>query len=204
MHTPFPWRMGLLILVASCLMVRRGHTGAGAPATVPLVFAGAGTTLPCPRLLAEALRQRHPASTSAVPAGSGSTGDIRAAAEGARALGWLSRPLKNHEQNFGLTSVPYARTAVIIGTHPTVSDDEITCADLLALSKGTNTRWPDGRERTVLTPDNVRNGRAPLVKTVRVVCVPHTLAPGTQALLDVVRSPEAVHLLAAHGSLPGD
>lgn len=281
MHKLWQWKIGLLLLAAAITLVPSSRVGAGESTSAPLVFAGSGTNLPITRLLAEAFRQRHPECTIEVPASIGSTGGIRAAADGGIALGLISRPLKSHEQALGLTSVPYARTAVVIGAHPTVGDNDITFSEFLEIYKGTKTRWQDGREIIVLTrepgdsstevleqtipgfkevfaesqkakrwatffkdqemnqaltttpaalglsdlgaitaerlpikvlkvngvlptPDNIRSGHYPLVKTLSFVFAPTKLAPGTQAFLDFVRSPEATQLLATHGYLPGD
>jgi len=267
--------------MAAATVVPSGAIGAGESAAPPLIFAGSGTNLPITRLLVEAFRQHHPEYLIEVPPSLGSTGGIRAVADGAIALGLISRPLKSQEQALGLTSVAYARTAVVIGAHPTVSDDEITFTDFLDIYKGTKTRWKDGREIIVLTrepgdssievleraipgfnevfvdsykakrwttffkdqemnqalaakpsalglsdigaitaeklpikalkvhgvlptPDDVRSGRYPFVKTLSFVFVPGKLAPGAQAFLDFVRTPAAAQLLAAHGYLPGD
>jgi|GEM_PF-6526084 len=54
----------------------------------------------------------------------------------------------------------------------------------------------------VPTPDHVRSGHYPLVKTLYFVFAPDQLAPGTQAFLDFMSSPEATDRLAAHGSSP--
>jgi phosphate transport system substrate-binding protein len=150
MATWLPWSVGLL-LVGATTMMSGHHAVAGESAPAPLVFAGSGSSLPITRLLAEAFRQRRPELTIEVPASIGSTGGIRAVADGATALGLISRPLKASEQALGLTVVPYARTAVVIGAHPTVADEGITFDDLIQIYKGTKTRWSDGREIIVLT-----------------------------------------------------
>lgn len=143
--------VGLLLMGAALLGVPSSRAVAGEPRSTPLVFAGSGTNLAITQLLAEAFRQRHPELTIEVPASIGSAGGIRAAAEGAVALGLVSRPLKPQEQALGLAALPYARTAVVIGVHPTVAEDAITFADLINIYQGVKTRWRDGREIIVLT-----------------------------------------------------
>jgi len=281
MRHPRQWHVGFLFLVLAATVVPSGSLGAGESAAPPLIFAGSGTNLPITRLLVEAFRQHHPEYLIEVPASLRSTGGIGATVEGVIALGLISRPLKSQEQALGLTSVSYARTAVVIGAHPTVGDDEITFVDLLDIYKGTKTRWRDGREIIVLTrepgdssievlertipgfkevfvesskakrwttffkdqemnqalaskpsalglsdigaitaeklpikalkvngvlptPDDVRSGRYPFVKTLSFVFMPGKLAPEAQAFLDFVRTPEATQLLAVHGYLAGD
>jgi phosphate transport system substrate-binding protein len=143
--------IGLLLWAAALNLLPSGVAVAGESAAAPLIFAGSGTNLPITQLLAEAFRHHHPAVAIEVPTSIGSTGAVRAAAVGAIGLGLISRPLKPQEKALGLTSVPYARTAVVIGVHPTVMEDAITFDDLIQIYQGTKTRWSDGREIVVLT-----------------------------------------------------
>ncbi len=136
--------VAVLVLAVSAL-ARAGE----APAR-PLVFAGSGTNLSITRALTDAFRRLHPEINIEIPASIGSLGGIRAAAEGAIAVGLISRPLMAEEKALGLTVVPYARTAVVIGVHPSVADDGITFDDLVQIYRGTKTRWKDGREIVVL------------------------------------------------------
>jgi phosphate transport system substrate-binding protein len=116
-----------------------------------LVVAGSGSNLPAIRLLADAFQRRYPGVRIEVPPGIGSTGAVRAVADGAIALGLISRPLRPEEQRLGLVVVPYARTAVVLAVHPTVTADGLTYRDLVEIYGGTRRRWPDGREIVVLT-----------------------------------------------------
>ena len=130
----------------------------GQPAATPpppsLVFAGSGTNLPVVRLLAEAFSKHHPQIAIEVPASIGSSGGIRAAADGAIALGLISRPLKEKEKGLGLTVSNYARTPVLIAVHPGVAEENITYAELLEIYRGKKNRWRDGREIVVLTRES--------------------------------------------------
>ncbi len=147
--TRLRWLAGTLSLVAVLASgVPGAHAGAGEP---PLTFAGSGSNLGSMRLLVDAFRRLHPEITLDVPPSIGSSGGIRAAAEGAIAVGLVSRPFRGREKELGLTMLPYARTAVVIGAHPTVADDGITSDELLHVYKGTKSRWRDGREIIVLT-----------------------------------------------------
>src|ERR1700704_6586574 len=98
MRHPRQWHVGLLFLVLAATVVPSDSIGAGEPAAPPLIFAGSGTNLPITRLLVEAFRQHHPENSIEVPASLGSTGGIRAVADGVIALGLISRPLKSQEQ----------------------------------------------------------------------------------------------------------
>ncbi len=147
----------LLCLAASLAGGQPRVEAATAPAA-PLVFAGSGTNLAITRLLAEAFVRTRPDLTIEVPASIGSTGGIQAAADGSIALGLVSRPLKDQEKTLGLTTRPYARSAIVFGVHPTVHDEGISLDDLLNIYRGTKTRWRDGREIVVLTRQPTDSG----------------------------------------------
>jgi phosphate transport system substrate-binding protein len=119
-----------------------------------LLFAGSGSNLAVTRLLVDAFRQIHPGIAIEVPGSIGSTGGIRAVADGAIAVALISRPLREPERALGLTVVPYARTAVVVGAHPTVPARGLTFEDLVQIYRGLQTRWDDGREIVVLTRES--------------------------------------------------
>jgi phosphate transport system substrate-binding protein len=140
------WLVATMTTVSLPVAPASGQSPSGA-----LIFAGAGANLSITRRLAEAFTRVHPEIAVRVPESLGSTGGIQAAAEGAIALGLVSRPLRGREKALGLTIVPYARTAVVIGAHATVVDDSLTSQEIVQIYKGTKTRWRDGREIVVLT-----------------------------------------------------
>jgi phosphate transport system substrate-binding protein len=128
-----------------------GTAGVGETQIGPLIFAGSDTNLAITRLLAEAYTRARPDITIDVPKSIGSAAGIQAAADGAITVGLISRPVKEDEKRWGLTVLPYARTVLIIGVHPTVPDDNITFDDLIDIYKGVKTRWSDGHDIVVLT-----------------------------------------------------
>jgi phosphate transport system substrate-binding protein len=123
----------------------------GAPADPVLVFAGGGAGVPIVRLLAEAFARTRPDLRIEVPPSIGTTGGIRAAAQGAVAVGLIGRPLRDEEKALGLTAAIYARTALVIAAHRGVADNNITSAALVEIYLGKKTRWSDGHEIIVLT-----------------------------------------------------
>jgi phosphate transport system substrate-binding protein len=129
--------------------------GAGARAADPpvnrITVAGSGTNLASAHVLAEGFRRVRPDITVDVPASIGSNGAIKAATDGAIAVGLTSRPLQKDEPKLGLTVRAYARTAVVIAAHPGVADDGIASGDLVEIYRGQKTRWRDGRDIVVLT-----------------------------------------------------
>lgn len=147
--TAFFLACGLL----TCTLMPLAAEGEAAPASPPaqMVFAGSGSNLPLVRVLAEAFSKRHPEIRIEVPASIGSSGGIQAAADGAIALGLISRPLKEKEEGLGLTVLNYAQTPMVIAVHPTVAEENITHAELLDIYRGKKKAWKDGREIVVLT-----------------------------------------------------
>ncbi|HEY6839303.1 MAG TPA: substrate-binding domain-containing protein [Geobacteraceae bacterium] len=120
------------------------------PAT-SLTIAGSGTNLPLVRVLATAFEKRHPKVHIDVPSSIGSTSAIRATADGAIAVGLVSRPLKDNEKGLGLDVVTFARTPLIIGVHPGVTVQNITYEEVVDIYRGKKTTWTNGKEIVVLT-----------------------------------------------------
>lgn len=117
----------------------------------PPIFAGSETNLVAVSLLVEAFEKHRPEATIDAPRGMGSAATIRAVAEGLIAVGLISRPLRDVEGDWGLTTLPYARTAVIWGAHPSVQEEGISTEELLQIHRGAKTRWRDGREVVLFT-----------------------------------------------------
>src|SRR6185369_13005443 len=115
-----------------------------------IVLAGSGSNLPAIRLLVKAFKRLHPGIHLEAPTNIGSAGAIRAVSDGAVSIGLISRPLLGDEKNLGLTVAPYASTAVVIGVHPLVKDDEITFNELNSIYRGSKTTWKDGQKIIVL------------------------------------------------------
>ncbi|MGH7310909.1 MAG: substrate-binding domain-containing protein [Candidatus Rokuibacteriota bacterium] len=132
----------------------------------PLILAGCGSNVPITRLLVEAFTVTRPEIRMDVQP-IGSTNAIWTAARGATSLGLISRPLTDEEQALGLTLVPYARTAVVIGVHPTVVEADITADDLIAIYRGTKRRWRDGGEIVLLTRERGDSSVQELRREVR-------------------------------------
>jgi phosphate transport system substrate-binding protein len=141
--------LAVAAVLALCLTI----PGAFGPARAgnPIVVAGSGSNLAATRALVDAFKKRHPEVDIQVPPSIGSLGAVRAVADGSIAVGLLSRPLEGNERGLGLTVVPYARTAIVLGAHPTVADSGITTSDLVEIYAGRKAKWSDGRDIVVLT-----------------------------------------------------
>lgn len=134
-------------------MALAGHPADAQAVTETIIFAGSGANLPITRILARAFEKSRPDIRIEIPESIGSTGGIKAAADGAVAIGLSGRPLRENEKKFGLTVVPYARTIIVVGAHPSVADDALSYQELADIYKGRKTKWKDGREIIVLSRD---------------------------------------------------
>lgn len=155
------------ILAQVLALVALAGSAAAVPAQgPPLIFAGSGTNLPIVRVLSQAFQRSHPGIAIDVPASIGSSGGIQAAADGAIALGLISRELKDKEKGMGLTVINYARTPLIIGVHPSVAEADITHAEFLDIYRGKKRTWLDGLDIVVLTREPNDSSIEALVKGV--------------------------------------
>jgi len=140
-----------LVLAVVTLLLLPWPARAGQLPVTSLIFAGSGSNLPITRVLAQAFQRSHPGISIEVPASIGSSSGIRAAADGAIAIGLISRPLKASEKGLGLEVITYAHTPLVIGVHPNVAEENISFAEINAIYQGTKRTWRDGAEIVVLT-----------------------------------------------------
>ena len=83
----------------------------------------------------------------------GSTGAIRADADGALDVGVSGRTMREAERALGLASREVARTPFVFAVGPRVKASGLTTEDLVAIYHGERLAWPDGqRIRPVLRP----------------------------------------------------
>ena len=122
-----------------------------APSSHAPIIAGVGTGLLAAATLVEAFGRTRRGVTPTVHGGIGSAATLRAVVDGLGAVGLGSRALRDPEKVGGLTILPYARTAVVCGVHPTVAKDDITGSDLVRIYQGSTTHWRDGRAIALLT-----------------------------------------------------
>jgi len=104
-----------------------------------LLLAGSGSNLPLTRLLATACSELP----VTVDAGMGSTGGMRALADGVIDIALVSRSLRPAEQKPGLRILPYARTAIAVAVHPGVPVTDVTTEQLVEIFRGKKTTWPN-------------------------------------------------------------
>jgi len=138
----------IILFVLTVLLVCPSFVGSE---SVKMVFAGSRANLAITRILVDSFKRENPNIAIEVPESIGSTGGIKAAAEGAVTIGLASRRLKETEKKYGLAVVPYARTALVICAPPTVTDSDINFEELVQIYKGEKVKWKDGRQIIVLT-----------------------------------------------------
>lgn len=108
----------------------------------------------------------HPHIIIEVPGSIGTRGAIRATSEGAITFGLISRALTEEEKTLGLSVQPYARTAIVVGVHPSVTDEGITTQELIDIYRGTKTRWKEGSEIVVQAREPSDSGFLVLEKVI--------------------------------------
>lgn len=139
------------LVISLALLIQAWPAMAGQSPGTTLVFAGSGTNLPIVRVLAKAFQRSHPGITIDVSTSIGSTSGIRATADGAIAIGLISRLLKENEKGLGLDVVTYGHTPLVIVVHPSVAEENISYAEIIDIYRGKKRTWKDGTEIIVLT-----------------------------------------------------
>jgi phosphate transport system substrate-binding protein len=148
MPGPRPSLLSVLVAAALALGPARGA------ASEVLRISGSGSALGSIRQLATAFEKAHPGQAIRLLPSLGSSGAIKAVAEGALDIGISGRPLKPGEQARGLLSLTYARTAFVFAAGPGVKVASVTASELARIYRGETSTWPDGgRIRLVLRPD---------------------------------------------------
>lgn len=116
-----------------------------------LTVCGTGDSQQLLRVLGEAFSKIHPDTVIGVPESIGSSGGIRATAEGKCDMGRTARPLKEKEMGFGLNYRIFASTPVVFATNHSVACHDISTKQVIGLYKGEITNWQQlGGEDKVL------------------------------------------------------
>jgi phosphate transport system substrate-binding protein len=117
-----------------------------------LVIGGTGSATSVARKIAEAYRQTRPALVLQVLPSLGTSGGLRALADGQIDIALSARALKPQERE-GMRLEPFARTPLAFVANADVTVSGLNTDALIAFFRGTATRWPDGtRARPVLRP----------------------------------------------------
>ncbi len=119
-----------------------------------LTIGGTGSALGAMKRLGDAFEPLHPDIEVQVLPSLGSSGGIRALRRGAVDLAVSARPLKETEKHPGFEAVAYGTTAVVFATASDVGTTDLSTDDLMAMFRGTRTKWPNGQDvRIILRPE---------------------------------------------------
>ncbi len=114
---------------------------------------GTGSALGTMKVLAGAFEKSYPTAKVSVMPSLGSSGAIKAVAQGAIEIGISGRALKEEEMNRGLSAAEYARTPFVPVVHAGVALSAITAGEIVRIYTGEMKMWPNGeRIRLVLRP----------------------------------------------------
>ena len=113
-------------------------------------LAGSGSNLPLTNRLAAEYMRHHPGRVVLVHQSIGSGGGVRALKDGRIRLALVSRPLSAMEKESSLRVFPYAKVAVVLAAHPTVTDDGVTFSALNEIYSGRKRRWSNGARIMVI------------------------------------------------------
>lgn len=114
---------------------------------------GTGTALGAMRHLAAAFERASGGDRLVLLPSIGSSGAVKAVANGALDLGFVGRALEPGEKALGLVALPYARTPLVFVTGPRSGVSRITSAEVARIYRGELATWPSGeRVRLILRP----------------------------------------------------
>jgi phosphate transport system substrate-binding protein len=105
------------------------------------------------KLLAQEFAKARPGLGIEVLSYIGSTGSMKAVAEGKLPLGISGRLPKPEEVDYPVTLLHYATTPMVIALHPDVPAKALSFDELAGIYAGKTLRWPDGKRiRLILRP----------------------------------------------------
>ncbi len=106
-----------------------------------LTIVGTGDGTHVLRALSRAFNYNFPEHNLEVPESVGSSGGIRLVGKKKNKLGRVARKVKETEQHFGLSYIPYARIPVTFYVNPSVEMEDITIDQILSIYRGDIQDW---------------------------------------------------------------
>jgi phosphate transport system substrate-binding protein len=114
---------------------------------------GTGAAVAAMERLGEAYRKAHGATRFQVLPSIGSTGAVKAVAEGAVDVAVSGRALTPGEAGLSVVAFEFARTPFAFAVNPRTEVSNVTSEEMVRIYRGELTRWPNGeRVRLVLRP----------------------------------------------------
>jgi len=115
-----------------------------APAEEKLVIAGTGDSQLLLRTLAKEFEKNNKGIKVEIPDSIGSSGGIRAAADGAANLGRVARKIKETEKKYNLNYMIFAQSPVVFVVNPSVQGiDNLTSDNILKIMQGELSSWTE-------------------------------------------------------------
>lgn len=105
---------------------------------------GSGSGVDTARKVAEQFKVLHPDVTLEIPKSVGSSGGIKAVAEGQAAIGLSSRGLKSKEEGLGVKAVQIGSAPLVFVVHPSVTGvTNINTDQIVAIFSGQIKNWKE-------------------------------------------------------------
>lgn len=147
-------RSGIIIAGLLACLVSAGPAVVSAPAHQETIrVGGTGAALGPLRKLSASFKDRAGGVTVEIAPSMGSSGGIRAVAEGALDIGLSSRRLTEDERDQGLTAREFAKTPFVLAAGLHAHAAGMTLTEVVRIYRGETSAWPDGeRIRIVLRP----------------------------------------------------
>ncbi|MBI5055848.1 MAG: substrate-binding domain-containing protein [Nitrospirae bacterium] len=120
-----------------------------------LKIGGVGSALGTMKVLGLAFEKAHPGIRVKIFPSLGSTGGIKAAAEGSIDIGLSGRGLQGTEVSLELSITEYSKTPLVLVANKSVRASGLTTREIVEIYKGEKLAWPDGqRIRLILRPSH--------------------------------------------------
>lgn len=108
-----------------------------------LTIVGTGSGTAILKAIGEAFHQHNPEITIQVPKSIGSGGGIKAVGRDEYLLGRVARGIKEKEQPYGLTYVPYAYIPIVFFANNSVTVENLSEQQILDIYSGEITNWQE-------------------------------------------------------------
>jgi len=109
-----------------------------------LVIAGSGVNLPVFSRIVAMYKEQHDGRNISMPPSIGSSGAVKALADGAIHIGLASRPLRDFEKKFGIEQIEFARIPMVAAVHKDTKIGSLSVSELEAIYSGKRKTWDNG------------------------------------------------------------
>lgn len=132
-------KLKLIIAGLALILLTAGHVAAE-----KITICGTGDSQNLLRTLASLYEKSHPGTAIEVPDSIGSSGGIKATAEGQCNIGRVARTLKDKEKSFDLTYTLFANSPVVFAANPeNTGVKNLTYEQITGIYSGAITKWSD-------------------------------------------------------------